>query len=73
MATSLKNNYEGVWDSRVGFGKKPALISIDFMQGYTDITSPLYAEGVVRAVDRSPFLLEIARSKNIPVIHTNIL
>ncbi|MEO9653502.1 N-carbamoylsarcosine amidohydrolase [Marinomonas sp.] len=73
MASNLKNNYEGVWDSRIGFGEKPALISVDFMKGYTDTTSPLYAEGVVKAVDRSPALLEVARSKNIPVIHTNIL
>ncbi|ETX12101.1 isochorismatase hydrolase [Marinomonas ushuaiensis DSM 15871] len=73
MSDNLQNNYEGVWDSRIGFGKKPVVISIDFMKGYTDTSSPLYAEGVVSAVKASPQLLEKARQCNVPVIHTNIL
>lgn len=73
MSDNLQSNYEGVWDSRIGFGNKPALISIDFMKGYTDTSSPLYAEGVVTAVNQSPLLLEKARQQRVPVIHTNIL
>jgi len=73
MSDNLQSNYEGVWDSRIGFGTKPALIVIDFMKGYTDSSSPLYAEGVVAAVNQSPILLEKARQHNVPVIHTNIL
>ena len=30
--TSLTDNYKGVWDSRIGFGNKAALIVIDFMR-----------------------------------------
>ncbi len=46
MSDNLHSNYQGVWDSRIGFGDKAALISIDFMQGYTDKASPLFAQGV---------------------------
>ncbi|MDB4836989.1 N-carbamoylsarcosine amidohydrolase [Marinomonas sp.] len=73
QSSNLQSNYEGVWGSRIGFGKKPALISIDFMKGYTDTSSPLYAEGVVTAVNHAPALLAVARQKGVPVIHTNIL
>lgn len=73
MSDNLQDNYEGVWDSRIGFGGKPVVISIDFMKGYTDTSSPLYAEGVVSAVKASPQLLDKARQQNVPVIHTNIL
>jgi maleamate amidohydrolase len=73
MNENLQSNYEGVWDSRVGFGNKPALICIDFMKGYTDTSSRLYAEGVVAAVNQAPALLAKARQQGIPLIHTNIL
>ncbi len=73
MSENLQANYQGVWDSRIGFGDKAALISIDFMQGYTDKASPLFAQGVVDAVEASPPLLKAARDSGIPVIHTNIL
>ena len=28
-------NYAGVWDNRLGFGQKTALLVIDLLQGYT--------------------------------------
>ena len=31
---SLDENYRGVWGSRIGFGKSPALLLVDFMKGY---------------------------------------
>ncbi|WP_447044678.1 N-carbamoylsarcosine amidohydrolase [Vreelandella sp. H-I2] len=70
---SLDNNYKGVWDGRIGFGKKPVLLVVDFMQGYTTPGSPLFAQGVVDAVANMPPLLDAARRTGTPVIHTNIL
>ncbi|MDC8801996.1 N-carbamoylsarcosine amidohydrolase [Halomonas pacifica] len=67
------DNYKGVWDGRIGFGKRAALLVVDFMQGYTTPGSPLFAPGVVEAVTRMPALLAAARQAGVPVIHTNIL
>lgn len=67
------DNYKGVWDTRIGFGEKTALLSIDFVQGYTLPDAPLYAPGAVEAVARMPVLLEKARKSATPIIHTRIL
>ena len=67
------DNYSGVWGSRIGFGRKPALLVIDFMKAYTTPGAPLFAQGVVEAVARTPNLLAAARQAGLPVIHTNIL
>jgi maleamate amidohydrolase len=69
---SADANYQGVWGQRIGFGKKPALLMIDFMQGYTQPGAPLFAPGVVSAVAESVELLACARTLKIPVVHTNI-
>ena len=41
---SLDSNYAGVYDNRLGFGKRPALILIDFVQAYFNPDNELYAE-----------------------------
>ncbi|HEY0285516.1 MAG TPA: N-carbamoylsarcosine amidohydrolase [Pseudomonas sp.] len=69
---SADANYQGVWGNRIGFGKKAALLMIDFMQGYTQQGSPLYAPGVVSAVAESVELLACARTHGVLVVHTNI-
>lgn len=69
---SAQDNYQGVWGNRIGFGQRPALLMIDFMQGYTTQGAPLFAPGVVSAVAESVSLLAAARQAGIPVIHTNI-
>jgi maleamate amidohydrolase len=73
MTDSADQNYEGVWDSRIGFGKKSAIIVIDLLQGYTTEGSALYAPGVVDCVKEMPELLELAREKGVPIIHTRVL
>jgi maleamate amidohydrolase len=73
MNESRERNYAGVFDNRLGFGHSPALIVIDFLQGYTTPGAPLFAEGVVRAVDESVALIAAARVAGIPVIHTRVL
>ena len=69
---SADANYQGVWGNRIGFGKKSALLMIDFMQGYTTEGAPLYAPEVVVAVAESVELLATARQHGITVVHTNI-
>ncbi|HYF88642.1 N-carbamoylsarcosine amidohydrolase [Azospirillum sp.] len=69
---SASDNYKGVWGNRIGFGERPALLVIDFMQGYTTEGAPLYAPGVVSAVAETVELLDAARRTGIPVVHTNI-
>lgn len=71
--TSAEANYQGVWGNRIGFGRSPALLVVDFLKAYTVEGAPLYAPGVVDAVARTPELLAAARSNGIPVIHTRIL
>lgn len=66
-------NYQGVWGNRVGFGRKPALLVIDFLKAYTTPGAPLYAKGVVQAVRQTPNLVSAARKHDVPVIHTRIL
>jgi maleamate amidohydrolase len=73
MAVSAAKNYAGVWDGRLGFGRKAALIVIDLLQGYTIKGAPLFAPGVVAAVKEMPELLKAARAKKMPVIHTRVL
>ncbi|MEH6637941.1 MAG: N-carbamoylsarcosine amidohydrolase [Porticoccaceae bacterium] len=70
MADDKDKNYAGVWDNRIGFGRKPALLVIDFMKGYTAEDSPLFAPGVVTAVAESEALLAVARECSVPIIHT---
>ena len=72
MNDTLSDNYRGVWGQRIGFGRRPALLAIDFMQAYTTEGAPLIAPGVIRAVEDSRELLACARRTGIPVIHTHI-
>lgn len=73
MPETAAKNYAGVWDGRLGFGRKTALLVIDLLQGYTLKGAPLFAPGVVKAVAEMPELLKAARAKHMPVIHTRVL
>ena len=42
-AASLEENYRRAYGTRVGFGKRPALILVDFVQAYFDPASDLFA------------------------------
>ncbi|CAN7781825.1 isochorismatase family protein [Caballeronia sp. LjRoot34] len=72
MSQDATSNYAGVWDTRVGFGQKSALLLIDLMKGYTTDDAPLYARGVVTAVAHAGEILAAARAARIPLVHTNI-
>ncbi len=71
--SDLTNNYKGVFDGRIGFGKKPAVLVVDFINAYTTEGSLLYAPDVVTAVNETVDLLALAREKNVPVLYTKVL
>lgn len=70
-AEDVKSNYAGVFEGRIGFGKRPALILIDFVEAYFAKNSPLYA-GVEPALDAALRLRDAARTAGVPVIYTNV-
>ena len=60
----------GIFQDRFGFGSSPALVVVDFAYGWTD---EAYAGGTARLdapVEATRQLLEVARTKKIPVIYT---
>jgi maleamate amidohydrolase len=69
----LQQNYRGVFDSALGFGRSPAVIVVDFIRAYTEPGSPLYAPAVVEAVNATVPLLKAARQKGVPVVYTRVL
>ena len=71
--SDLKQNYSGVFDGRLGFGRKPAIIVVDFINAYTTEGSPLFAQGVVEAVGETVDLLNLAREKGVKVIYTQVM
>ncbi len=71
MSENLDSNYSGVYEGRLGFGKNPALILIDFAAAYYDPESPLYA-GVEDTLAAALELREVARETGVPVIYTTV-
>jgi nicotinamidase-related amidase len=60
----------GIFQDRFGFGKKPAIIVVDFANGWTD---EAYAGGTARLdgpVENTAKLLAAARPKNVPIVYT---
>ena len=72
MTQDLSANYKKAYDNRIGFGERPALILVDFVQAYFDENCVLYA-GVEDALASALRLRAVARAENIPVIYTNVV
>ena len=72
MNNDLTANYEGSFDGHLQFGKRPALLIVDFVMAYLDPDSPLYA-GVEAALASNQRLLAVARKAGIPVLFTNVV
>ncbi len=70
---SLQDNYQGVFDGRIGYGRKPAVIVVDFINAYTTPGSPLYAAPVVDAVRETAPLLDMARRNGVLVIYSRVI
>jgi nicotinamidase-related amidase len=54
---------------RVGFGRRPAVLVVDFIVGFTDPESPLAGE-LDSQIEATCALLETARSRSLPVFFT---
>ena len=72
MTQDLSANYKKAYDNRLGFGQRPALILVDFVQAYFDHDCALYA-GVEDALASALRVREVARAAKIPVIYTNVV
>ncbi|MFN3317161.1 MAG: isochorismatase family protein [Allorhizobium sp.] len=72
MTDDLAANYAKAYDNRIGFGKKPALVLVDFVQAYFEPESPLYA-GVDEALASALRIRAKAREKGLPVILTGVV
>ncbi|MEQ8411700.1 MAG: isochorismatase family protein [Erythrobacter sp.] len=67
-----KSNYAGVFEGRIGFGERPALIIIDMVEAYFAPESPLHA-GVEDTLAAAVELRAAAREAGVPVIYTNVV
>lgn len=72
MTVDLKANYQGVYENRIGFGKRPALLLVDFVQAYFEPACDLYA-GVDDALASAIRIRDAARAAHVPVIYTNVV
>ena len=72
MTQDLSANYKKAYDNRLGFGQRPALILVDFVQAYFDHDCALYA-AVEDALASALRVRGVARSVAVPVIYTNVV
>ncbi len=68
----MVDNYKGVFDNRIGFGKRPAMILVDFVEAYFDKTCPLYAD-VEHNLQSALRIRDYARAAGAPIIYTNVV
>jgi len=72
VSESLQDNYaRGGFGQSMPWGRRPALLVIDFVRAYLVPGSPLYA-GVEQARADCETLLRAARKAGIPVLHTRV-
>ena len=74
MTSKLDTDYERAgYHSKQDWGKKPALLLVDFARAYFEADSPLFGgDGCINAVSNVQHLLEKARGASIPVIFTEV-
>ena len=71
MAERLEDNYS-VYNGTLGFGNRPALILVDFVQAYFDKNCDLFAD-VEEELASALRIRDVAREAGIPVIYSNIV
>lgn len=72
MSDDLSANYARAFGRTVGFGDRPALLLVDFVEGYFDPSCDLYA-GVEEALASALRIRAAARKARVPVILTNVV
>jgi maleamate amidohydrolase len=68
----LAENYQRAYGTRIGFGQKPVLLLVDFVQAYFEPGCDLYA-GVDAALASALRVRAAARKAGVPVIYTNVV
>ena len=71
MTEDALTNYADVYDNRIGFGKKPALILVDFVQAYFDKSCELYSD-VEDALASAIRIRDIARESSVLIVYTKV-
>ena len=69
MSDDLEIYEKQGFGNRVGFGKKPALLIIDFINGFND-ADQFGGGNIQAAIDKTAELLAIARHHDLPVAYT---
>ena len=74
MSSDLVTNYGEVFDNSIGFGSKPALILVDFVQAYFEPKCELYAD-VEPELASALRIRDAARASDadVPIIYTKVL
>jgi maleamate amidohydrolase len=72
MTIDRESNYRGVYEKRIGFGIRPALLLVDFVQAYFEPTCDLYA-GVEGALSSAIRIRDQARAARVPVVYTHVV
>lgn len=74
MTDTLDQNYARAgYHEKQNWGRKPALLLIDFAKAYFDPKAPLFGgQGCQIALDNAARLAPAARAAGIPVIHTEV-
>jgi len=70
-AQDLSDNYRIAYDNRVGFGRNPALVLVDFADAYFDRSCNLYA-GVENALASALRIRDAAHEAGILVVLTEV-
>lgn len=73
MTDTRETNYAGVFDTNIGFGRRPCVLVIDFIRAYTTKGAAFFGQGVVDAVEATVDLLAEARRAKVPIIYTKVL
>ena len=72
QALTAQENYRDTYGKRAGFGRRPALLLVDFVQAYFDPACDLYA-GVESALAAALRVRAVARNSGVPVILTRVV
>jgi maleamate amidohydrolase len=62
--------HERGFQARIGYGARPALVNVDLANAWTRKGSPFECENVDEMLAQVSRLLDVARSKRIPIVYT---
>ncbi len=72
IVSEMRKHYgSGIKSSQMGFGKTPAILVVDFIEGFTNADSPL-GGCWDNEINATAALLEEARRWNLPIVFTTV-